>query len=446
MIDIFISPDCMEVFIRLDITDPDRKSIGFSEIVDTVKKKLPIVHSMIDLAAIEQFVSNKIYNTRVRVAQGIPPQKGTDGTLSWHFDMRKSSERMDVSLKDESDLKAYVLYDTVERNQLLVSVVSPVPGQPGKDLFGRKVEAPQTVKATLPEGKFVIVSPDKMKMYAARSGRAAFLDGVVEVFDCFFINGHCDAKTGDIDFSGDVVVDGNVYTGMNIKAAGNIEILGIVEGASLHAQGDVILRKEVSAAGKGMIVSEKSVLALSIENATVEAKQIIMAGSILHSNVFCIGSVEASSIVGGNTYAGRLIKAKTIGSSLGAPSHFEVGILPKYRERKVEIEKESAQCDEGIVQLLQLAKGLPNNATEVVKELKKRIARELLSLQQQKTALENETQEIEALFLSIDEGQVLVSEHAYAGCKITIGSADYVVESDEDAASFKKEESSVVHF
>lgn len=262
--------------------------------------------------------------------------------------------------------------------------------------------------------------------------------------NCFNFNGDCDADTGDIDFSGDVVINGNVYAGASIKAAGNIEVLGVVEGAVLQAQGDIILRNGVFAAGKGMVVSQASVIASSIENATVEAKKAILAGSVLHSNLFCIGTIQANSIVGGNTFAGRQITAKTIGSPVRTPTYLEVGMLPKYREREAQIEQESSQCDADIVRLLQLAKGLPDNRPEAVKEIRKRITHDLLSLRQKKIALAKETQEIAALFFAVDGGQVQVTEHAYAQCKITLGSVVYPVEWDGGAVTFKLVDSSVV--
>ena len=118
------------------------------------------------------------------------------------------------------------------------------------------------------------------------------INGKINVYAIYEVLGDVDNSTVNIDFIGNVIIKGNVLTGFKVKAGGYIEVRGVVEGAKLVAQGDVVLKKGIQGMGKGIIETQGNVIARFIENSTVTAKGNITTETILHSAINCGGKVE----------------------------------------------------------------------------------------------------------------------------------------------------------
>ena len=81
------------------------------------------------------------------------------------------------------------------------------------------------------------------------------------------------------------MVPGTVRTGFTIRAKGDIEINGVVEGATLIAGGNIVIKRGVQGMGKGKLCAGGDICAQFFESANVFADGDVLAGSILHSHI-----------------------------------------------------------------------------------------------------------------------------------------------------------------
>ena len=148
-------------------------------------------------------------------------------------------------------------------------------------------------------------------------------------------------STKDIDYNGSVTVRGNVRTGFSISAKGNVEIFGVVEGANIYADGDIILHRGIQAMGKGRLECKGNLISKFIESAEVCVEGYIETDTILHSNVSAKGDVfvrgKNGNIIGGKVRSTSLIEATRIGSTMGTTTEVEVGTDPSVSARMHEI-------------------------------------------------------------------------------------------------------------
>ena len=68
-----------------------------------------------------------------------------------------------------------------------------------------------------------------------------------------------DNSTGNLRFNGDVVVKGFVQEGFEIHSTGNVRIEGSVEGASIYADGSILLVNGINGMGRGILQAGKEV-------------------------------------------------------------------------------------------------------------------------------------------------------------------------------------------
>lgn len=67
------------------------------------------------------------------------------------------------------------------------------------------------------------------------------------------VNGNLDMSMGNIDFNGDVNITGSVRSGVTVHAMGSIYVGGFVEGATLIAGKDIVLKDGVNTKNSGKI-------------------------------------------------------------------------------------------------------------------------------------------------------------------------------------------------
>ena len=118
-----------------------------------------------------------------------------------------------------------------------------MPGIPGKTVTGEMLSPINGSPVTLPRGKNVTISEDNMSLVSKINGQVSFQDGKVNVFSTYEVEADVDTSTGNISFIGNVCIRGNVLSGFTVEAGGNVEVWGVVEGAVIKAQGDIILRR-----------------------------------------------------------------------------------------------------------------------------------------------------------------------------------------------------------
>ncbi len=167
------------------------------------------------------------------------------------------------------------------------------------------------------------------------NGNVTLAEGTVFVSDK--VAADVDASTGDIEYEGNVeVITGTVRTGFTIRAKGDIEINGVVEGATLIAGGDVVIKRGVQGMGKGRAI-RGDICAQFFESANVFADGDVLAGSILHSHIQSGGKVvihgRKGFIVGGELICETYVEANSIGNRMETQTIVKVGVKRMNRQK-----------------------------------------------------------------------------------------------------------------
>jgi len=438
-----ITSDQMQAFATFLPPDGGR-NLSLHEI-NSILEEAAIVYG-IKNDVLKEIVLKKLYENEILVAQGTPPKNGQDAVLQFHVELNKKAKPK----VDEDGQIDYRLLDTIEnvnKGQLLVSVIPPTPGIPGRTVLNKEITAKPGKSLNLPKGKNTGITDDNLGLVALIEGKAEVIDKKVHVFSVHEVKESVDHSTGNIDFVGNVVINGNVVSGFEVRAGGSIEVKGVVEGANMFAGGNIVLKRGVQGVGKGSIVSAGNVIARFIESGNVLAKGDIIAEAIMHSNVRCGGIIKAAGkkglLVGGKLHAGRGISAFTIGSPMATYTEIEVGVDPEVRKEFDLLKKELVIMENDVKKAEQIL-ALVNKIEMAGQPLT--IDKQLLKAKAKNTtaaiyAKIDETNirilELEQIILSVSESKVSASKTVYSGVNIAIGASSIRVKDTVEYVTFK---------
>jgi len=424
---VMVSPDKMKAYITF--TPPDNgRMLTIEEVLDILAKN-GVIYG-INRTNLETIIKYPVFNEMICVAEGTPPVNGQNGKVEFHFDTNR--EYRPTILEDgRVDFRELNLIQSAEKGQTLCTLIPPVPGKPGRTVYGADVPALDGKPVPLPKGRNVVASEDGTRLVANVSGQISYIDGKVNVFATYEVPADVDNSTGNINFIGNVSVRGNVLSGFVIEAGGTVEVMGVVEGAVIKAGGDIILRRGMQGMGKGILVSGGDIIARYIENSNVEARNDIKAEAIMHSNVKCGNKLELSGrkglLVGGTCKVGKEITAKVIGSHLATATDIEVGVDPTIRERykaakeeliKIETDLRKAEQAIAILKKLEMAGALtPEKQEMLAKSVRTRVY-----YTNRLTELKDEMNQLDAKLQQDAYGKIRCYNFIYPGTKVAIGS------------------------
>jgi uncharacterized protein (DUF342 family) len=289
-VNVMVSPDKMKAYISFNPPDNGRM-LTLDEVLGELSKN-GVIYG-INKTNLETVVKYPVFNEMICVAEGTQPVNGHNGKVEFSFDINRES-RPTILEDGRVDFRELNLIQSAEKGQVLCTLIPPVPGVPGKTVYGTDLPALDGKPVPMPKGRNVVVSDDGATLLANISGQISYIDGKVSVFATYEVQADVDNSTGNINFIGNVSVRGNVLSGFVIEAGGNVEVLGVVEGAVIKAGGDIILRRGMQGMGKGVLVSGGDIIARYIENSNIEARNDIKAEAIMHSNVKCGNKLELS--------------------------------------------------------------------------------------------------------------------------------------------------------
>jgi len=336
-----ISEDKMKAYIRFVRSDDGVSEVTFEYIVGKLRDSN--VNFGISDNLIQDALHKKEIHAKYLIAVGKQARKGTDAKLDYHVEIDRQIEPK--LLEDgKVDFHNLDLITNVTAGKELVTLIPEVPGEEGKDVCGKNLKPPKPKKLILPKGKNVKIDEATHTLIAEIDGQVVKELGKISVKQVFEVNGDVDHSTGNIEFLGNVIIRGNVKTGFKIRAKGNVEVMGVVEGAIIEAEGDIVLDKGMQGMKKGILEAKGDIVAKFVENATLRAEGNIKAGTLMHSNVVANESIEVfgkkALLVGGTAEARKKITAKTIGSSFATQTELKVGVDHKLLNTFNELNKE----------------------------------------------------------------------------------------------------------
>lgn len=403
-------------------------------------------------SAIMNFLNNRIYNTEIEIAKGLKPVEGKSAEIKYYFEL-------DHSLKPKHNADGSVDYhqlDTichVNKDQLIAELIPADAGVPGIDVTGNIVRPNKIYNKILRHGNNVYLSDDRLKMYSKVDGHVDLIDDKVFVSDTFEVLADVDTSTGDITYDGNVYIKGNVRTGFTVYAKGDIIVDGVVEGAELYSDGQIILKRGIQGMNRGLLQAKGNIVSKFIESSTVKSGGYVETEAILHSKVFAKTDIIVTGrkgfVTGGEIKAGSLIHLKTAGSIMGTTTILEVGVDPNLVERHRECEAkivELQQEKEKTVQVLTLFKKRVVSGEKLSTEKLQYLQKISQKNAEITKVLDPLLEEYEGLLKQMEEniiGKIIVENMAYPGVRLSVGSVNYIVKNTEHHCQYVKDKADV---
>ena len=442
--EVFVSKDALLCYMRFYPPSTGGKLMSKREVL--AELEMEKITYGINEQAIDYFLTHRQYCANVAVAKGTPPKPAHDTVIEYFFDtkpLKKPKELEDGSV----DFHALDLFSSVHAGDVLAKLSPHDPGLSGMNVYGKNVPTNKFKIKVLKPGKNVTISEDKTTLTSNADGNVTLSEGMVYVSDTYNVAADVDASTGDISYEGNIMVNGNVRTGFTLKAKGDIQINGVVEGATIEAGGNVVIKRGVQGMNKGHIHAGGDICAQFFESAKVQAKGDVKAGSILHSEIHCGNSVIVSGkkgfIVGGEVLCDKYVEANSLGNKMETQTVIKVGVKPElYSEMKKLVPKVNEineKYDEINSYLnvykekLKLGQKLKPEQLKSVKEYNKKLE----ELEEDKELLNNRLMEIKEEIKLGRGGSVKVLSTAYRGVSLSIASLTYSIKEKDSHCHYK---------
>lgn len=289
-------------------------------------KHAGVVHGIRE-DVVDQFLENPEYCQDYVVAVATPPVQGHDAHIEYHFDINttakpKLNEDGSVDFHQLGNIKPVAVGDK------LATLTPADRGTPGMSVAGVSLPPNKVTNLILRHGRNITLSEDHCELYSQVSGHVTLVDDLVMVSDVYDVPANVDASTGDIDYNGTIHVMGNVNTGYRLQAAGDIIVNGAVEGATLIAGGNIVLKRGMQGMSRGVLDAQGNITAKFIENSTIRCGGTLMCDAVLHSDTECTGEISVLGkkglINGGHVRSYSNISATQLGSSMGTMTVIEI--------------------------------------------------------------------------------------------------------------------------
>lgn len=422
-----MSAENMSAIARFYPPAKDGKRLDEHDIVSFLEKKG--IRNGIDNEAIQQFINNRQYCTSYIVAEADLPVEGSDAVITYNFNTDLSRK---PKLNEDGSVDFHQLDNVshIEKGDVIAALTPAVQGKPGTDVTGKPIKPKKVNVKFLRQVKHTKLSPDGLQLLSEVSGHVSLVDGQIFVSDTYVVPANVDASTGDIKYSGNVQIEGNVNTGYRVEAMGDIIVNGIVEGAELIAEGQIILKRGIQGMGRGILNAKGNVVSRFIESAEVIAGGFIQTESIMHSKVTAGQEIlvrgRKGFITGGEIRSGKYIQAKTAGSIMGTATVLEVGVNLRLSEEMHQLEQELEELKNNIDK----ADKVINFISRKIKEREQLTPDKLEQFHQlsaQKREMENRLNLVGNKLNHVAEeldnsegGYILIDDIIYPGCKVTI--------------------------
>lgn len=442
-IQVLISDDCLECQISLDEVTDDNHIYSVEGIVELLVSKGVIFG--IDEPKIRKMLEEKIYDTYVTVAVGEKPIEGRDGYYSYTFDTNPNKK---PRLREDGtvDYLNLNLFQTVSKGDLIARYFAKIDGEDGTDVLGKKIVVKKGKHLSPLRGKGFFTSEDCMEYYALYDGKVEVSNGCINVTQTSMLPGNVDLNSGNLDVKGDLDIMGNVITGMVVKASGNVTIGGLVEGASIIAGKNVLIKGGILGGGKAKVVAGGNIFAQFIENAIIESGDCVQANSVVNSIVTAYNDInifgKTSSIIGGSLKANRMVRTRCIGSIGQITTRINVGMESseiaslKYKEMK---RKEV----EGELHKVETAINMMKNMSEQ-KEMLMMLTRTKIDRNAMLTNLNKEIEDLRIRMKLAAKAEVIAETMAYQGTIVSIDGIVLKLDNDYEKISFIRKKDKIL--
>ena len=444
-----ISPDKMYAYAKFYAASEGGGELTVEEILKDLEFKG--IKFGIKQSVIAQYIQHREYCEDILLAEGVAPVQGKDAYIEYKFNTDKKAK---PTLKEDGSVDFFNLNILCHcaKGDLLAVLHPEEQGADGMNVFGERVK-PADVKTTnFKFGKNIEKSEDGLTLTSMVDGHVELVEGQVFVSDMLVVE-NVDNSTGNIEYEGSVQVNGNVFTNFSVKSKGDIVVKGVVEGAELQADGNIIIARGMNGMGRGTLNAGGNIVAKFLENATAQADGYIASESILHSRIMAGGEVNVDGkrgfITGGKVVAAGGINVKTLGSEMGADTVVEVGADPKIKARIAQLQKlieEDNKTLQTIQPVLLSTRQKLQQGIKLGSDVVKQIQTLNVKYQEAQTALKANEEELNELMEQVGnttQAQVKVKGMVYPGTKVCIDDVSMTVQKNAHFCRFVRERGDV---
>lgn len=397
----------------------------------------------LDEKKIEEAVREKQYLQMLVIARGTPAENGSDGRIRDHFP-RKAQIKYASKENGAIDFKGMNLIHNVKAGEVICELTNPTEAQDGTDVFGQPVRGKKGTMPPIPQGKNVVYSAGKDKLIAACEGNLTFRSGRFHVENVFAVAGNVDNSVGNIDFTGSVVVHGDVFEGYTVKAKGDITVMGIVEGATLKAGGNILLHKGMRGMKSGILEAEEDITAKFLEDCTITAGNDIQAEYIINSDVSCGHNLtltgKRGAVIGGSCAVFNRMDVRAVGTPSHVATYVALGVTPQMMNEMEQLGKELAEITKRLSEIqkdISYLNGRKRDGaiTDIQKErlTKRKLELSVAALKEKR--LKEQTTDISRKLREVGKARLTVLT-VHPGTVLTIGDSRLNITKKEDNCSF----------
>lgn len=338
----------------------------------------------------EKLLQERPYFRLCLVAWGRPPVPGKDGSVIDHYP-RENTRQVALDEEGNVDYRAQSYVQTIEKGAVICDVILPQEGTAGVMVTGQAIKPPPVKAAAIPRGSNTALDEEGLHLVATMSGHVLYQGNAFQVKSILQVPGNVDYSTGNINFLGDVHIAGDVREKFMVRATGTVTIDGLVEAATIEADGDIIVTKGVLGDNKALLKSKKSVKAKYLENCIVYSGDCTYADCIINSEIYSDQRISVltgrGTVLGGILTAAGQIEANIIGSQSGKRTELVLGVLPYVQKEQeenrttlVELRKELEEVN----RQLSFLETRGNNEESNKKQAELRLRKSVLALKEAK--------------------------------------------------------------
>lgn len=388
---------------------------------------------------IASFLQNRQYCKKYVLARAKEPVQGKSAFITYHF---KTEGFGKPRLNEDGtvDFHQLDMINHVAAGDCLATLTPAVLGVDGMDVCGRVIKAASVVHKHLKYGRNIRISEDQQHIYSEVSGHVTLADDTVFVSDTYDVPADVSVASGDIDYDGNVEIHGNVVTGFSVRAKGDIIVNGVVEGAYLEADGQIILKRGIQGMGRGILRAKGNITAKFMESCEVYSGGDITTDAIMHSKVRAKGKILATGkkgmIAGGDVKAKEEISVKILGASMGTATVICIGMDDETMEVYHKLDKEIPELIEEqkkLSQIIMLYKKKIETGEALTQEHAVYLKNVQNMLLDKSNQIQSKSEQLNALRNEIESfkgGRVKFSGVCYPGVKVIIANVSkYVKES-----------------
>ena len=383
-----------------------------------------------ELAMIRIESGTDILGNRIVIARGQNSVPGSDGYYRFTFDTHMSY--MPADEKDGfADYEKIHCIKRVLKGQTLATYYPASKGMQGRTLTGRTIYAPDGKELPALEGNNICLSEDGRTYLAEIDGRVRFSAGRLDVEEMAIISSNL-WDEHELEFPGTVHITVDVPEGVRIHAEGDIIADGMVTGAVLSSEHNIVVRLGINSGGTIAKLSAK-------ENVTVKYSEYahISAGkniylnyslnSLLHAKEAIVTFGKKGAIIGGKAYAERGFCISNVGNAMGRETILIFGVGKELKKRYLQIEyyrktvnEEFADLKNQYEQLRNIC-GIHNSRSESAVELKKKINKTMKLL----VYLDTEREQLYQRICKAAKAQVIVNHEIYQNVTFICNNENY---------------------